>query len=219
MRLNLFFILIMISSLAKAEIIFESDKNTELSLNDSTPIVNPTVSKSSSKLEIIEEQEDISFYLYWNKQVGKMYFAPGSQIDMEFNSVQFVKSKHFKQSNFFYDLELNHMFNESKAKFIGAVLSLGYEVKLVKNLSWKPNAGLGLTYYQEKSAVQNINDVGTNLQLRSGFDYKVSESFGIGINAQWNHLMYSKNYWPKDLATELVLEYTTFGVGVIWELK
>ena len=242
MRVKIILFLLFICSLSNAEsIYFEVDESASQGINYIENIsLEPTKEYTKSyeipvlvdsdyrspatkeKMSEISTSEEVSkysrLYLIYNLRKGKVYF-PQVSVDAEFNSIEFIKSNKISKSSFFYNLGLDYMFNGSKAKFYSILSSIGYEFSITDKLVINPSVGLALTYYKEQSNIQNVNSLGNNIFIKTGVDYLVSEKCGINLNLQWNHEMHSQGYYPKENTNEMVLEYLTTGIGIVWKLE
>jgi hypothetical protein len=149
-------------------------------------------------------------------QKGKFLFAPSTSVEVEFNSLSLGYLK-IRESNLSTDFTLEHMFNSSAANFTSVKGQIGYcltfnSIKLI------PMASIGLTLYRESTPTQNIVTFGKSLSLSSKVIYNIKNDFGVLLNLDYTHLMFSHGYSPKDPSQELVYDYTTTAIGLFWEL-
>lgn len=167
--------------------------------------------------ESLKSEESKTVSLLFNLNQGNFLFAPNTKIYSEFNTVS-LGYINKKNNNWTPVYSLDYMFNNSNSKFYSVYGGLGYTFNPAENIRIIPSGSLGISLYREQSANQNVSTFGKDIQFKTQIIYNTSESMGLTLNLQWNRIMISNGYSPKDPSQEMVYDYTTIGFGVVWEL-
>ena len=101
---------------------------------------------------------------------------------------------------------LGYLKNNSALKNYTALLSLGTFQNLNSKVQLYEKLKAGISFVEEKTALQGVGGSGFHLQAEVGFRYTLKGYF-IGMNLTYYHSTFANSYWGEDLFSDLALDF------------